>query len=119
MEKIKKNFVELKNNNEWQNLQNNTSYSNVVIFKFSPFCSISFRAEKYFKHWFDELDDSVSVFAAKVDVVSSKNLSGQIAEDLHIHHESPQIIWLDSEKNVKWSASHFEINEESLNSQLN
>ncbi len=119
MENIKKNLVELNKNDDWQNLQNDTSYSNMIIFKFSPFCSISSRAEKYFMRWFEELIDSASVLAVKVDVVSARSVSRQIARDLEIQHESPQIILLDSQKEVIWSASHFEITEESLNSQLN
>jgi bacillithiol system protein YtxJ len=73
-----------------------------LIFKHSPTCGISNRA-------FTE----VSVFADAhpdlpillVDVLAQRGLSQQIALELHLAHESPQVI-LVADSRVLWSASH-------------
>lgn len=118
MENRTKKIVLLNENEEWEKVQNDNTYSELIIFKFSPYCSISYRAEKIFRHWFDGINEEKNIIGAKVNVISAKSVSGKIAEDLRIEHESPQVIWLDSEGNVKWTASHFEITEKSLNSNL-
>lgn len=73
-----------------------------LIFKHSPTCGISNRA-------FTE----VSVFAdghpdlpiLLVDVLAQRGLSRQIALDLRLTHESPQVI-LVADSRLLWSASH-------------
>ena len=73
-----------------------------LIFKHSPTCGISNRA-------FTE----VSVFADAhpdlpihlVDVLAQRSLSRQIALELHLTHESPQVI-LVVDGQLLWNASH-------------
>lgn len=91
---------------------------NVVIFKYSPACSISYYVEKTFKKWFENLPEETKLVAVKVNVIESRNLSREIASEFNIRHESPQAIWLDSEGSVKWQASHSSIRSEDLNSLL-
>ena len=91
---------------------------NTLLFKFSPFCGVSFSVEKKFDKWIDELPEEINLSYAKLNVITSRVLSREIAEELQIAHESPQLIWFDKEGNVKWHGSHHSITEDELNSNL-
>ncbi|MCP5050956.1 MAG: bacillithiol system redox-active protein YtxJ [bacterium] len=49
-----------------------------------------------------------------VDVISNRPRSSEVAEQLGVRHESPQLIIADDNNNVLWSASHYSITEESI-----
>lgn len=89
-----------------------------VVFKFSPICSVSSRAERQFDRWVRELPPQQSVSWAKIDVIGARPLSQHVARVLAVPHHSPQVIWLDIRGGVKWHASHFDIDVEALNAQL-
>jgi bacillithiol system protein YtxJ len=75
-------------------------------------------AENILDEWCKAHNDNNQIKILKVDVVFSKSLSRRIAKDLKIVHESPQIIWLDKRKKVKFQASHYDITAEELNKYL-
>lgn len=91
---------------------------NVIIFKYSPACSISYYVEKSFDEWFENLPEETKLVAVKINVIESRGLSREIASEFNIRHESPQAIWLGGDGNVKWQASHSSINSGELNSLL-
>jgi len=107
---IMTDMKELKSIEEWDQLKKDSlSKSELVILKYSPYCSISAFAEDNFDRWVSSLDDSPELKIRKVNVVSERQVSQQIAKDLKIVHESPQLIWLDREMEVKWNVTHYGI----------
>ena len=103
---------ELKDINDWEEFKTKASRGKeLIIFKFSPVCGVSFYAEKIFQKWADELHESSRVILSKVNVITARQLSRQIARELDVNHESPQVIWLRKDLSVKWNASHYEIKE--------
>jgi len=112
-------FIEIKNISEWEKLKNDsTENSELIIFKYSPICGISSSVEKDFNSWFLNLNDKVKIKCAKIDVISARPLSQHIAKELAVEHQSPQLIWLNKESKVKWSASHYDIDKSQLSAQL-
>lgn len=53
-----------------------------------------------------------------VKVIESRPVSNQIAEDVAVKHESPQIIMV-KDKAKYWSATHWAITEEHIRAVLN
>jgi bacillithiol system protein YtxJ len=109
----------LKNINDWEEFKKETLAGNeLVIFKFSPVCGVSFYAENIFRDWANGLQDSSRLSLSKVNVISARKLSQQIAAELRVNHESPQVIWLGADLSVKWNASHYEINKAEMDKNL-
>ncbi|MHB1688511.1 MAG: bacillithiol system redox-active protein YtxJ [Ignavibacteriaceae bacterium] len=109
------NIKELKTVEEWDQLKKESlSKTDLVIFKYSPYCSISAVAEENFDSWTSSLKEDSKINFRKVNVISERPVSQHIAKDLGIVHQSPQIIWLDKNLKVKWNASHYQITESAL-----
>jgi len=112
-------FNKLSDKNEWKELiKNSPNDFELIIFKHSPICHLSNAAEVVISDWSKAHSDYNHIKILKVNVVLSKSLSRSIAKDLKIVHESPQIIWLDSELKVKFQANHYDITVEKLNEHL-
>ena len=110
---------ELKTRNDWEEFKSKASEeSELIIFKFSPVCGVSFYVENIFQKWADELQESSKLRLSKVNVISARNLSRQIASELNVNHESPQVIWLKTDLSVKWKASHYEIKKVELDGNI-
>lgn len=103
---------------DWESFISSNKTNEKIIFKFSPICPVSFFVEKKFASWINNLEENVKIDIAKVDVVNSKSLSELIEEQTNVSHESPQVIWLDKNNNVKWNASHYSISKSKLEEQL-
>ena len=54
-----------------------------------------------------------------IDVIADRDRSEEIAEQLGIEHESPQIILTDNDGNVLWNASHRRVNKQSITEAIN
>jgi len=112
-------IVKLKNLNDWEEFKKEASAGNeLIIFKFSPVCGVSLYIETIFQKWADGLEDSNRLKISKVNVITAKKLSRQIAAELNVIHESPQVIWLKTNLSVKWDASHYEIKEAEMDKNL-
>ncbi|MDP3147959.1 MAG: DUF2847 family protein [Ignavibacteria bacterium] len=85
-----------------------------LLLKISSRCTVSFVIQKIFEQWFNGVDQSAKLKCGIVEVISAREVSNQIASDFFIKHESPQAIWLTSEKKVKWSDSHHRITVDNL-----
>lgn len=105
-------FQILQNDEQWEALA--AGPGEKVIFKFSPICPISARAESQFDSWVAGLPGDAGLALAKVDVIGARPLSQRLAADLGVQHQSPQVLWLDADGAVKWHASHGDITAESL-----
>ncbi len=112
-------IIELKNIEQWEELRKNLSQKDeLVIFKFSPLCSISSMVEQDFTTWRSSLTDDSNLKFAKVNVINRRDVSRKIADDLEVLHQSPQVIWMSKNSEVKWTASHLDISKESLTAHL-
>ncbi len=109
----------LKDTNDWEEFKKEATAGNeLIIFKFSLVCGLSLYIENIFQKWADELQESNRLRLSKVNVITARQLSRQIAAELNVNHESPQVIWLRTDLSVKWNASHYEIKESELKKNL-
>ncbi len=113
---MKKNQIHtLNTQQDWLDfLQAAQSCQSAVLFKLSPTCPISFSAESRAMQWVESLSENTSIVVACVDVIAARALSRQIADELHVRHQSPQAIRLSPEGDAIWNASHGSISVESL-----
>ena len=111
------NFKEIFTPEEWTNVKENKT-DELIIFKYSPICSISSSVEEDFDNWLSQLPKDKNISCVKVNVIDSRPLSRQIADELNVFHQSPQVIWLTNDKKVKWSASHYDISINSLSKNI-
>lgn len=81
------------------------------IFKHSTRCPVSSQAYMEVSSVTEEILDDVDI--NYVDVISERNVSQEIARRFDIEHESPQILLIEN-NNVVWSASHFDIEAETI-----
>lgn len=103
-------IIKIKNIEQWENLKNDVlPVEELIILKYSPFCSISSIVEEDFDSWYSKLSEENKLKCAKVNVIEAKEVSTKIAQDLKLKHESPQLIWLKGNSEIKWAASHFDI----------
>lgn len=82
----------------------------LLIFKHSPICGASAAARTEMKSLHAA---APNVPVCQVDVIHRRRLSGAIAADLGVGHESPQVILICNGKPV-WNTSHFRIKASTL-----
>lgn len=100
---------------EWQRLLAGKSDGrDLVVFKVSALCGMSFMAEREVAAWLADLEDDPEVDLYKVDVHSGRSVSDLIEAELGIRHESPQILWIGSGGEIRWHGSHRAISQERL-----
>lgn len=111
-------IITLTSKEDWESFISLNKNNEKIIFKFSSICPVSFFVEKKIASWINDLDENQRINIAKIDVVNSKSLSELIEEQTNVKHESPQVIWLDKNNDVKWNASHYSISKGKLEEQL-
>ena len=116
--KYMRTISQLQSLRDWQNCTRDIPACGLLVFKFSPRCPISRSIERDFDQWCEQLEETVPLRCAKVDVVQARELSQHIARELNVRHESPQAIWLVSSHKVSWHASHRAISAQALRGQL-
>lgn|SRR5690625_2500326 len=87
----------------------------VLLFKQSTTCPISADAFAQFNSFLNTNGENVDAFFVKVR--ETRPVSDQIAEDLGIRHQSPQIFVVKNKEAV-WDASHTKITVESIQDAL-
>ncbi|MGD8780792.1 MAG: DUF2847 family protein [Ignavibacteria bacterium] len=113
-----KSIVHVSDFSRWEELRRESLNKNeIVIFKFSTRCALSFDVEQTITEWYNSIENE-DVILAKVDVICASQLSNYLADEFNIKHESPQAIWLDKQQSVKWHGSHFKVSKKNLTSQL-
>jgi len=80
-----------------------------LVFKHSTRCYTSLMAKKRFESDWDNLPKDMSVYF--LDLIQHRELSNQIAQLFHIHHESPQLLLIKDGECVL-DLSHGEISVE-------
>lgn len=111
-------MVEVLNDVEqWESLRKESAQQEIIIFKFSPTCPVSYSVEREFDQWLEKQTDA-GFRCVKVDVIRARPLSQHLAQEFGIRHESPQVLWLDAQGNLKWSGSHHQITAQALDQNL-
>lgn len=81
-------WTSLESANQIDAIKSGTGYS--LIFKHSTRCSISMMAKRRFEMDMDKLPSDMPLYF--LDLIKYRELSGKVAKDFHVHHESPQML---------------------------
>ncbi|GAB5556323.1 MAG: bacillithiol system redox-active protein YtxJ [Schleiferiaceae bacterium] len=84
----------------------------IMLFKHSTRCSISSAALNRVTQWIEEVE-SKGIPVYYLDLIQFREVSNQIASQLGVHHESPQLIWVVDGRAVQ-DTSHFDIRKETV-----
>jgi bacillithiol system protein YtxJ len=106
--------VDLKKDQDLDQLIERSKTDPVLIFKHSTQCPISTQAYDEFTNFAENERDLVS---GVVLVVENRRLSNAIAERFGIRHESPQAL-LIKDGGIVWHASHWSVTSDSLRDAL-
>jgi len=82
------NWTSLDSANQVDTIKQQPGYS--LIFKHSTRCSISMMAKRRFELDWDKLPADMPLYF--LDLIKHRELSNQVAQDFHVHHESPQML---------------------------
>lgn len=96
---------------EWESILQDSNENSVFLFKHSTTCPVSANAFKEYEAFSTDLDKYFLI------VSESRPVSNQVAEDLGIKHESPQIFLLNQGK-ASWNTSHWNITEKNMKEAL-
>lgn len=107
------NWIQLNTHQQLQDIKSATGYS--IIFKHSTRCSVSMMAKKRFELDWDAIPDNTPLYF--LDLISHRDISKAIAEEFHIHHESPQLLLIKNGE-CRYETSHGEISAEELAEQI-
>lgn len=100
-------YTEIKTLPEWENVLQQSKKQPVLLFKHSTTCPVSAAAYREFTSVETETD------AYLVKVIESRPVSNEIESNLGVQHQSPQIFLVSNEEPV-WHASHWNITESSI-----
>jgi bacillithiol system protein YtxJ len=82
------NWISLTSADQLNEIKNHEGYS--LIFKHSTRCSISMMAKRRFELDWEDLPEDMPLYF--LDLISYRDLSAQVAQLFHVHHESPQLL---------------------------
>jgi bacillithiol system protein YtxJ len=82
------NWTSLNTVEQLDSIKQKNGYS--VIFKHSTRCSISMMAKRRFELDWDRLPAEIPLYF--LDLIQHRDISGKIAADFSVHHESPQLL---------------------------
>jgi monothiol bacilliredoxin len=82
------NWISLTSADQLNEIKNHEGYS--LIFKHSTRCSISMMAKRRFELDWEDLPEDMPLYF--LDLISYRELSAQVAQLFHVHHESPQLL---------------------------
>ena len=77
----------------------------VVVFKKSPVCPTSHRAESQFHSWLEDRSSETSIRVAEIDVIAERSLARGLVAELGIEHQSPQALVFKN-GGLAWHGSH-------------
>lgn len=100
------NIREIATEEEMRALLEESSARKVVLFKYSPTCSISLTVQEKWDAWAETAPEGLIL--AQVDVIGARPAARGITTWLDILHQSPQALVLEGGKCLK-QASHYTI----------
>lgn len=77
----------------------------VLVFKHSPICPVSHRAEAELEAFLGGLEADRELVLARLDVIAQRPLARGLTAALEVRHESPQALWFEHGELV-WHGSH-------------
>lgn len=108
---------------QWKNITDLTQISEIkqkegysLIFKHSTRCSVSSMAKRRFELDWEVLPADTSLYF--LDLISYRDISAEIAEIFHVHHESPQILLIKNGDCIL-DASHSDISADEVAEVIN
>ncbi|RCX22537.1 bacillithiol system protein YtxJ [Fontibacillus phaseoli] len=111
------NWKEITTLEEWNEIVKKSSTRGQVILKHSTTCPVSSNAlHEYEQYLKDTANEQIDYTLVKV--IEFRSISNQIAEDLGLKHESPQIIFVKDQSKY-WSASHWAVTKAHMTAVLN
>jgi len=108
------NWKSLDSADQVEAIKQNEGYS--LIFKHSTRCSISMMAKRRFEMDMDKLPADMPLYF--LDLIKYRDISSQVAQDFHVHHESPQMLLIKDGECIL-DQSHGEISVEEALEVLN
>ena len=108
-------MVEIKKIVDKETIEQSFNAQKAIIFKDNIRCPISAAARKKFTDFAEACVENIELYT--VDVIANRDVSKEIARRTGVVHKSPQVILLEKGK-VKWTVSHWDINQESLKGTL-
>ena len=103
------NWIQLQSTDQLSEIKNLPGYS--LIFKHSTRYSISMMAKRRFELDWDSLPEELPLYF--LDLIQYREISSQIAQQFHVHHESPQLLLIKNGECVL-DASHGDISAEEV-----
>ncbi|SFS44658.1 bacillithiol system protein YtxJ [Marininema halotolerans] len=97
---------------EWQGYLAQSKEQPLLVMKHSTRCPVSADAWKECEAFIKGVP-SKGVNYLLVKVIESREVSNQIAQDLHVQHKSPQTILVKNGESI-WNTSHWHITKDSL-----
>jgi bacillithiol system protein YtxJ len=108
------NWNKLQDNAQLAQIKQESAEQPVLIFKHSTRCSISSTAmSRLERNW----SDSVGIKPYYLDLISFRSMSGQVADEFGVDHQSPQVLLIQNGECI-YDASHFEISFDELKQQV-
>ncbi len=111
------NWKEMSTLDQWKEVLEQSTQGGKVILKHSTTCPVSANARTECEQYLKESHNADINFYL-VKVIESRHVSNQIAQDLDVKHESPQIIYVKNKEKF-WTASHWSITKEHIAAVLN
>lgn len=115
---MSQSYTEIQSLDQWNAALESSAARPLVIFKHSTTCPVSANAYNEFTNYLNSDAASPDIDYVLVKVIESRPISLQIAEDVAVKHESPQIIFL-KDKAKYWTASHWSITEAHMKAVMN
>jgi bacillithiol system protein YtxJ len=113
---VKNEIKELLTVEDWQQCMENSYEAPQLLLKHSTACPISAEAFKEFQIYTQQAKRRLQF--ALVKVIESRPVSNEIATEMHVKHESPQVL-LIRDQEVLWHTSHWNITFEKLEQEIN
>ena len=108
---MKMKYKEMHTIDEWNHYISVQSELTILLLKHSTACPISAEALREFSLFCRNPKRNITCLMVKV--IQSRQLSNDLAEQLHIIHQSPQIILIHNQL-VVWNDSHWNITYERI-----
>ncbi|MDR3600499.1 MAG: bacillithiol system redox-active protein YtxJ [Desulfosporosinus sp.] len=96
-------FKEITCSQDFKDILAESCQRKIILFKHSTTCPISARAWQEVQNFIR--DSSNEVLVAMLKVIESRPVCNQVAEELGVKHQSPQVLLLSNQK-VLWHTSH-------------
>ncbi len=107
-------WIQLQSAEQLNEIKQQQGYS--LIFKHSTRCSISMMAKRRFELDWEDLPQDMPLYF--LDLIQHRDISSQVAQLFHVHHESPQLLLIKDGECIL-DQSHGAISVEETLSEIN